>query len=82
MSKKELPPPVTKNSSKKDLWDELQAARDEIDAQQAMIHDLKNLYQEQQKKLNIVVSGFEQQAYQLNIIRQVLSAEVSIVVED
>ena len=37
MSKnRDLPPPVTARSSKKELWEELCASRDEIDSQQVM----------------------------------------------
>lgn len=82
MSKKELPPPVTKNSSKKDLWEELQASRDEINAQQAMINDLRARCQDLQNQINITKAGFEHQSYQLNIIRQVLSVEFTVVNEN
>lgn len=36
----DLPPPVTKSSSKKALWEELEAANSEIHHQQARINEL------------------------------------------
>jgi predicted nucleic acid-binding Zn-ribbon protein len=40
--KSDLPPPVKKHSSKSDLWEELQAARAEIDQQQQALSDVMN----------------------------------------
>lgn len=39
--KSDLPPPVTKKSSKADLWEALETCRDEIDRQQDTINELK-----------------------------------------
>ena len=36
----ELPPPVTKNSSKADLWAEIEAMQQEIEEQQIRINSL------------------------------------------
>lgn len=73
-----MPPPVTKKSSKKELWEELQASRDEIESQQIMIRELKDQNKQQQNQINIIQSGFNQQGYQLEIIRKVLSATVAL----
>jgi hypothetical protein len=37
----DLPPPVTPRSSKKELWEELCAARDEIDSQQRSLNEAR-----------------------------------------
>jgi hypothetical protein len=41
-----VPQPVMKSSSKKDLWNELKSARDEIEAQQRIL-----------KVIRVVISG-------------------------
>lgn len=35
----DLPPPVTKRSTRAELWEELCASRDEIDSQQQRLND-------------------------------------------
>ena len=40
--KSDLPPAVTKHSSKAELWEELQASRAEIDHQQQALSDVMN----------------------------------------
>lgn len=66
---KELPPPVTKNSSKKELWEELECARAEIDQQQRTVND----WRERVSRLEAEVNGLR---YQMSVIRSVLAADV------
>lgn len=66
---KELPPSVTKNSSKKELWEELECARAEIDQQQRIVND----WRERVSRLEAEVNGLR---YQMSVIRSVLAADV------
>ncbi|MEN6534116.1 MAG: hypothetical protein ABFD89_10670 [Bryobacteraceae bacterium] len=66
---KELPPPVTKDSSKRELWEELECARAEIDQQQHMVND----WRDRVTRLEAEVNGLR---YQMSVIRSVLSADV------
>lgn len=66
---KELPPPVTKDSSKKELWKELECARAEIDQQQRIVNDCR----ERVSRLEAEVNGLR---YQMSVIRSVLAADV------
>lgn len=66
---KELPPPVTKSSSKKDLWEELECARAEIDQQQCIVND----WRDRVARLEAEVNGLR---YQMSVIRSVLAADV------
>lgn len=43
-----------------------------------MIRELKDQNKQQQNQINIIQSGFNQQGYQLEIIRKVLSATVAL----
>ena len=63
-----LPPPVTKDSSKRDLWEEIQALRNEVDAQQRQLNEAR-------KKAAEFRSQVEGMSYQMAIIRQTLSME-------
>ncbi len=66
---KELPPPVTKDSSKKNLWEELECARAEIDQQQRIVND----WRDRVARLKAEVIGLR---YQMSVIRTVLAADV------
>lgn len=66
---KELPPPVTKDSSKKNLWEELECARAEIDQQQRIVND----WRDRVARLEAEVIGLR---YQMSVIRTVLAADV------
>jgi hypothetical protein len=61
-----LPPPVTKDSSKADLWEEIQALRAEIDSQQEHLNAAT-------KMANQMRDEAVRYSYQLRIIREVLS---------
>lgn len=63
-----LPPPVTKKSSKADLWDEIIALRDEVDAQQSNLNNARDT-------MNKWKSQMLATEYQLRIIRETLSME-------
>lgn len=66
---RDIPKAVTKESSKKKLWEELEASRDEIDQQQNTINTLR-------ERTNILEMDVNSLRYQLNIIRSVLSADI------
>lgn len=59
---KDLPPPVTRKSSKEELWKELECARAEIDQQQHTLNDLRD---------RVTKAGGEVGAlrYQISVIR-------------
>ena len=63
-----LPKPVTKKSTKKDLWEELQASRAEIDHQQDRI-----------KEMMIHCSQLEQKDTEYTTIIKVLQNQISTV---
>lgn len=65
---KELPPPVTKDSSKKNLWEELECARAEIDQQQRIVND----WRDRVARFEAEVNGLR---YQMSVIRTVLAAD-------
>lgn len=66
---KDMPPPVTRDSSKVALWEGLTAAREEIDAQQL---ELDN----QARRICKAEADADTLRYQLDIIRSVLKGEV------
>lgn len=66
---KELPPPATKNSGKRELWEELEFARAEIDQQQCIMND----WRDRVARLEAEVDGLR---YQMSVIRTVLTADV------
>ncbi len=66
---KELPPPVTRKSSKDDLWEELECARAEIDQQQHVLND----WRDRVAKSEAEVGGLR---YQISVIRAVLAGDV------
>ena len=63
-----MPPPVTKDSSKKDLFDEIIALREEVENQQEHLNKSRVML-ERFKNENLMLS------YQLRCIREVMSME-------
>lgn len=77
MSKKDMPAPVTKNSSKKDLWEELEAARNEIDQQQAIIQGLRAENTTLQRNMRELKNDLVILNYQVKTARAALSLTIS-----
>ena len=67
---KDMPPPVTRKSSKKDLWEELMAVREEVEMQQRELD-------EQSRRICKAEADACTLRYQLDIIRSVLRGEVT-----
>ena len=63
---KDLPPPVTRKSSKKELWEELECARAEIDQQQHTLNDWHH-------RLAKAEDEVEALRYRIGVIRAVLA---------
>lgn len=66
---KDLPPPVTRKSSKEELWDELECARAEIYQQQNTLNEWRDRVARAEQ-----VAGALQ--YQIGVIRAVLAGDV------
>lgn len=66
--KRDIPPPVTQDSSKKDLWEEIQALQSEVSSQQAELNATK-------KQATRLLQEAIFHTYQLDIIRQVMSRQ-------
>jgi len=63
-----MPPPITKHSSAKDMWEEIEALREEVAAQQSELNSAK-------KMLDRLMHESSFCNYQLDIIRQVMSRQ-------
>lgn len=66
----DLPPPVTRNSSKRELWEELECARQEIDVQQHQVNSAREQASHRERELVLL-------RYQLQTMRAVLSMQVN-----
>lgn len=66
---KDLPPPVTRKSSKKKLWEELECVRAEVEQQQVILSD----WRDRNARLEIEADSLR---YQMSIVRAVLAADV------
>ena len=66
----DLPPPVTRKSSKDDLWEELECARAEIDQQQRTLNDWRDRVQNAEGETATL-------RYQMSVIRAVLAGDVT-----
>ena len=66
----DLPPPVTRKSSKDDLWEELECARAEIDQQQRTLNDWRDRVQNAEGETAAL-------RYQMSVIRAVLAGDVT-----
>lgn len=64
-----LPPPVTKKSSREELWEELCAARDEIDQQQRVINDLMSKLDSEQSAAKRLQERLAGAHMRLDVIR-------------
>lgn len=62
---KDLPPPVTRKSSKNELWEELECARAEIDQQQHLLNNLRDRVAKAENETRPL-------RYQIGVIRAVL----------
>jgi hypothetical protein len=63
-----LPPPVTRNSSKSELWEELECVRREVDAQQNELIEARQLTARNASELTLL-------RYQVRAMRAVLDIE-------
>lgn len=62
----DMPPPVTRKSSKEELWEELECARAEINQQQRTLNDWRDRVANIEGEVSTL-------RYQINIIRAVLA---------
>ena len=62
-------PPITKDSSAKSMWAEIEAMRDEIEQQQRSVNDMRDA-------LSISSNELMALRYQMTIIRSVLASDV------
>ena len=67
---KDLPPPVTRKSSKEELWEELECARAEIDQQQHTLNGWRDRMARAENEAGYL-------RYQIGVIRAVLAGEVT-----
>lgn len=67
--KDDLPPAVTKHSSKAELWEELQAARAEIDQQQQALSDVMNTLDEERAGTKRLRERLTAAHMRLNVVR-------------
>lgn len=72
-----LPKVVKKKSSKKDLWAELQAARDEIEQQQVFINHLQEKYNRAVAAHESTLDGVRVIQNQLKTIRSLVALEIN-----
>ena len=78
MSKKdssELPPKLTRNSSRAEMWENIEAMSQEIDAQQREINELRALEKMRSNKEQARENAFGMVHWQIELIRQVLSVK-------
>jgi hypothetical protein len=76
MSKKhdsELPPPVTRKSSKADLWSEIEAMQDEIDSQQSALNAARDAAMAKDAELAAMRAKLASAYLRLNVIQAALS---------
>ncbi len=76
MSKKhdgELPPPVTRKSSKAELWAEIEAMEDEIDSQQSALNAARDAMRAKDAELAAVHAALAGACLRLNVIQAALS---------
>lgn len=69
MAKDLPPPPVTRKSSKDELWEELECARAEIDQQQHTLNDWRDRLARAENETSSL-------RYQIGVIRAVLAGAV------
>lgn len=65
-----LPPPVTKNSSKQELWEELECVRREVGSQQRELNEARQAISRNANELNLL-------RYQVTMMRAVLDMDVA-----
>jgi len=65
---KDLPPAVTKKSSKAELWEELECAREETEQQQRILNEWRDRVARAENEAGSL-------RYQLGVIRAVLAGE-------
>ena len=68
---KDMPHPVTRNSPKKDLWEELECARAEIGQQQETLNTWRDKVAKAEADNSIL-------QYQMSVIRAVLAGSVRL----
>lgn len=66
-----LPPPVTRNSSKKELWEELECSRQEIDALQRQLNERETASPGAEAELELL-------RYQLSVIRAAAAVAIKL----
>lgn len=69
----ELPPPVTRNSSKADLWAEIEAMQDEIDSQQSALNTARDAVRAKDAELATMRTKLASAYLRLNVIQAALS---------
>lgn len=69
----ELPPPVTRKSSKADLWAEIEAMQDEIDSQQSALNTARDAVRAKDAELATMRAKLASAYLRLNVIQAALS---------
>lgn len=69
----ELPPPVTRKSSKADLWAEIEAMQDEIDSQQIALNAARDAVKAKDAELATMRAQMASAYLRLNVIQAALS---------
>lgn len=65
----ELPPPVTRHSSKADLWEELECVRREVNSQQTEVIAAREAIKRYKNEVELL-------RYQLRIVRAAIDMEI------
>jgi len=69
---KDLPPPVTHKSSKKDMWEEIMALRDEVND---LMNELRHK-KDSQPTVDSLENHINALEWQLSIVRQTLTNKI------
>jgi hypothetical protein len=69
----DIPPPLTRKSSRTEMWENIEAMSQEIDAQQREILELRALEKMRSNKEQAKESAYVMLQWQLELIRHVLS---------
>lgn len=69
----ELPPPVTRKSSKADLWAEIEAMQDEIDSQQSALNTARDAVRAKDAELAAMRAKLASAYLRLGVIQAALN---------
>ena len=69
---RDLPPPITKNSTRNEMWEEIQSLRREIDSQQQDLLESRNLLNKAADTIDMLKQEQSLDRMRLNVIRAAL----------